>query len=402
MKGRFPSWCRLLLLTALVVVATAEPVRAQATSPITFSTDYDYTFGQQANFRIQATSSSPITAIHLHLKPEGASYSETHTLPVEPATTVTSGLQRDLRTSPFPPFGPVAWWWEIRDEAGNTLTTEPETLQYVDNRFEWHTLSIDRVQLHTVVNDPLYTQTALDVTHTALENIASALQVPPPDRIHLYLYPSMADLRAALEMAGREWAGGQARPDLGVILVAIPPGDSALYQMERDIPHELTHLLVYQAVGQDGYRHVPAWLDEGLATANELRPDPTLEVMLEDAYAQGRLIPLSDLCHPFPPSREAALLSYAQSGSLVRYVRDRYGNSGIRTLLTTYADGAGCESGIARALDLSARQLELAWRADMMGLSGWMIWFSDNATWLLLWGLSLLLAIPMVGWRRRR
>lgn len=401
MKGRVPSCCRLLFL-AILIIFTAAPTWAQPTSPITFSTAYDYTFGQQATFHIQATSSSPITAVHLHLKPEGTSYSETHPVPIEPATTVTSGLQRDLRTSPFPPFGPVAWWWEIRDEAGNVLTTEPDTFLYVDNRFEWRTLSADHVQLHTVVNDPLYTQSALDVTHTALEEIASTLQVSVPDRIHLYLYPSMADLRAALEMAGREWAGGQARPELGVVLVAIPPGDSALYQMERDIPHEITHLLVYEVVGSEGYRHVPAWLDEGLATANELRPDPTLEVMLQDAHAQGRLIPLSNLCDPFPPSREAALLSYAQSASLVRYVRDRYGNSGIRSLLAVYADGAGCESGIAHAFDLSIQQLELAWRADMMGLSEWLIWFSDNATWLLLWGLSLLLAIPMVGWHRRR
>ena len=39
--------------------------------------------------------------------------------------------------------------------------------------------------------------------------------------------------------------------------------------MNRYFPHEITHLLVDQAATPAGYRYVPEWLDEGLATANE-------------------------------------------------------------------------------------------------------------------------------------
>ena len=172
--------------------------------------------------------------------------------------------------------------------------------------------------------------------------------------------------------------------------------------MERDIPHELTHLIVYSVMGPEGYRHVPAWLDEGLATANELRPDPALEVALNQARAEGQLLPLTALCPPFPTDPEAALLAYAQSASLVRTVRDRYGNTGIRDLLAAYADGAGCEGGIERGLGITAHQFERLWHADLVGLSGWIVWLSENAAPLLLWVIGLVLALPMAMVFRRQ
>jgi hypothetical protein len=117
------------------------------------------------------------------------------------------------------------------------------------------------------------------------------------------------------------------------------------------------------------------------------------------------LIPLVDLCDPFPANPDVALLSYAQSASIVRYIRDRYGGSGIRALLTAYADGAGCEGGVIQALNTTPERLDLDWRANLVGLSGWTLWLSENTPWLLLWALSLILALPMAGagiLRRRR
>jgi hypothetical protein len=366
-------------------------------SPITYSDTQAYTFGQQATFSIQAASANDITAIYLYLQSEGDAAAVSLPVSIEPGPEVQATVQRDLRLSPFPPFGMVSWWWEIRDTEGTVLRTDPKLFRYTDNRFEWQATTDGRVTLHTAVDNPQYIQTALEVIQTSLRRVESELQAEPLAQVDLYLYPSTEDLRAALEMAGRNWAGGQARPELGVILVAVPENDRALSRTERDIPHELTHLIVYSVTGSEGYRHVPAWLDEGLATANELRPDPTLEVVLDQARAEGQLLPLTALCPPFPASQEAALLAYAQSASMVRTIRDRYGNAGIRDLLIAYADGAGCESGIEHGLGITAHQFERTWRADLVGLSGWMSWLSDNAAPLLLWGIGLILALSVAA-----
>lgn len=402
MRKRLPAGRSLLIVVTLLLVATAAgSVQAQSSST-TYSDTHAYTFGQQATFGIEAASPNDITDITLYLRSEGESVADTVSVPIEPGSEVQATIQRDLRRNPFPPFGAVSWWWEIHDGEGTVLTTDPQSFRYTDNRFEWHATTDGRVRLHTVVDRPQYVQTALEVIQTSLQRIETQLEAEPLAQVDLYLYPSSEDLRAALEMAGRNWAGGQARPELGVILVAIPDDNRALSRMERDIPHELTHLVVYSVTGPEGYRHVPAWLDEGLATANQLRPDPTLEVILDQARTEGELLPLTALCPPFPTDQEAALLAYAQSASLVRTIRDRYGNAGVRDLLAAYADGAGCESGVERGLGITAHQFERMWRADLLGLSGWMAWVSDNAAPLLLWGIGVILALPMAIVFRRR
>ncbi|MGQ9466941.1 MAG: peptidase MA family metallohydrolase [Anaerolineae bacterium] len=354
-----------------------------------------WTFGQQAVFSIQAAASTDITALYLYIQSAGNERVEVTAVPVDPSPSVQANFTRDLRLFPFPPFGTVNWWWEVRDAEGHQLTTLPSAFRYEDNRLKWFQRTSGPVAVYGTVDDPQYLQAALDIAAASLERIARSLNASVPEKVDIYLYPSLADLQAALRMAGRAWMGGQARPELGVILVAVPYDGGYVAQMEQEIPHELTHLLVYHLAGPEGYRYIPAWLNEGLAMANQARPDPNLDSLLERARGEGRLIPIRDLCFPFSTDPAEALLAYAESGSLVRYIRQQYGDSGLRTLLRAYADGADCDGGAQRALHVSLDQLERAWRADLSGRGKWMVWIADNSAGLALWGLSLLLSFSI-------
>lgn len=391
--SKFPGVC-LALLPFVFGWGGKAPLQQAPPITVTAAT-VEYHFGQQAIFTLEANAPAGIAALYLYLQKGGEERVEVIPVPTEGGTSVRATFARDLRLFPFPPFGEVRWWWEIRDRAGNSLTTDPDVFRYTDNRFDWFCRTSGPITACATADDPPYLQAALDIAALSVDRIGHSLRLAPPDRVEIYLYPSLSDLRAALEMAGREWMGGQARPELGVVLVAVSHDDAFVAQMERQIPHELTHLLVYRLMGPQGYSHIPAWLNEGLAMANEIHPDPSLEALLENAWREGRLLPLENLCLPFPSDPETALLAYAQSGSLVRYIRQQYGDSGIRALLASYADGAGCAAGVRRALHISMEQLERAWRADLAGLSGWVQWLSENRIALLLWGLSLLLAIPI-------
>jgi hypothetical protein len=389
----------ILLLAVLLFPAPSAVIAGPAAfqeTPITVQeASVTYTFGQQAVFSIQATSSADITALYLYIQSAGNDRVEVTSVPVDPSPSVQATFTRDLRLFPFPPFGTVNWWWEVRDAAGHQLTTPQATFRYEDNRLNWFRRTAGPATVYSTVDDPQYMQAALDIAAVSLERISRSLNAPVPEKVDIYLYPSLADLQAALRMAGRAWMGGQARPELGVILVAVPYDGGYMAQMEQEIPHELTHLLVYRLAGPEGYRYIPAWLNEGLATANETRPDPNLDSLLERARNEGRLIPLRNLCPPFSTDPAEALLSYAESGSLVRYIRQQYGDSGIRALLQAYADGADCDGGVQRALHITLDQLERAWRADLSGVGKWVVWIADNAPGLALWGLSLLLALPI-------
>jgi hypothetical protein len=389
----------ILLLAVLLFPAPSAVIAGPAAfqeTPITVQeASVTYTFGQQAVFSIQATASTDITALYLYIQSAGNERVEVTSVPVDPSPSVQATFTRDLRLFPFPPFGTVNWWWEVRDAAGHQLTTPQATFRYEDNRLNWFRRTAGPATVYSTVDDPQYMQAALDIAAVSLERISRSLNAPVPEKVDIYLYPSLADLQAALRMAGRVWMGGQARPELGVILVAVPHDGGYMAQMEQEIPHELTHLLVYRLAGPEGYRYIPAWLNEGLATANETRPDPNLDSLLERARNEGRLIPLRNLCPPFSTDPAEALLSYAESGSLVRYIRQQYGDSGIRALLQAYADGADCDGGVQRALHITLDQLERAWRADLSGMGKWMVWIADNASGLALWGMSVLLALPI-------
>ncbi len=394
---------RALIAATLLLLVVPLSAQAQDGPPIHVTVNAGtYSFGQQADFHVVLSAEREVTTLYFFLQRQGVAHTEAFGVPIAAGTEIDASHSVDLRLYPFPPFSAVTWWWEVGDAAGRVSATAPSTLQYVDSRYSWQSNSVDRVRVHTVVSDPRYVQTALDVAHVNLGRIEEMLQSPALPPVDIYIYPTLSDLRAALEMGGREWVGGQARPELGVILVAVPYNDEFSAQMERDIPHELTHLVVYHLLGAQGYVNVPAWLNEGLATANETWPNPRFDLLVEQADQDGRLIALRDLCVPFPVDAQMAELAYAQSASVVRMIRSRYGDSGIRSLLSAYGDGAGCAGGVERALGMTLEQLEWTWRVELRGMSGWALWFSDNALPLALWAGSLLLATPMVGILRRR
>jgi len=363
-----------------------------------------HSFAQQVTFTLRATSDVDIAQVYLFFHATGDEQAESVSVAIEPSRDVSVNHVHQLRYSPLPPFATVNFWWQIEDAAGDSLTTEQQQFQYTDNRFRWEQVSANGLTVHWIEGqgDPTFGQAALDIAQASVEEINTELRAPVPDSIDVYIYDAAHNLEAAMVLTGREWVSGQAHAELGVVVVAIPFVDGHTSRMMRYIPHEITHLLVYQAVKPATYRYVPEWLDEGLAMANERLPTPEYAVALEEARAQGQLLPMEDLCVPFSPNSHTAFLSYAQSGSVVQFVRQRYGAQGIRALLAAYADGASCEGGVQEALNISFSGLETAWQASLEPQAPWRALVKQIGIWVGLWLLSLLVAVPMIGGLRRR
>jgi hypothetical protein len=370
-----------------------------------------YSFAKQITFTLEATTPAQVTKLYLFFIATGNERTESFEVPFkQEGNTLSATYLHDLRSSPLPPFDTVTFWWKI-EYGGESYATEEESFEYIDDRFVWERL--DDQENHLILywikeqGDPTFGQAALDTARASLKDINAELRAPLPESITIYIYDTQENLKGAMELTGQTWASGQAHPDLGVIVVAIPKDDLSS-RMGRYIPHEITHLLIYQIVKPEGYKYVPEWLDEGLATANEQRPNPDHRKVLEDARLQGQLIPLQDLCVPFSPDSQTAFLSYAQSGSVVNYIRERYGAPGIRGLLNAYKNGASCTSGVEEALGISLNTLETDWRASLEPLpqpepqTPLPAWVQRVGPLLGLWLLGLLVAIPMIGRVPRR
>lgn len=360
----------------------------------------EYTFARQVTFTLAATSDVEISQVHLFFRATGDPDTEKVAVALEkPEREVRVSQTRNVGVYPLPPFADITFWWQIEDAAGNQLQTEPEEFKYADNRFEWMEMRAGGISVHWIDGraDPTYAQTALDIAQASVKDINAELRAPFPDSLDIYIYDSDKNLEAAMVLTGRDWVGGQARPELGVVVVAVPQEQGYSSRMRRYLPHEITHLLIYQLMTAEGYGRVPTWLDEGLATANELLPTPEYALALKEAYESNQLLSLKDLCAPFSPDASTAFLSYAQSGSVVRFIREQYGADGIRRLLAVYADGASCTSGVEEALDVSFSQLEGAWQASLRSETRWRVWMDQVGVWIGLWLLSALVAVPMIG-----
>jgi hypothetical protein len=390
----------VLLILATFVRSVAAQAEIVAQVP-----DADYSFGQHITFYLEANSSAPITQVNLFLKIQGQSDVTVVPVPLEPGRQISVNYPHSLTGEPIPPFAFVTYWWTIEDESGRRQQSEEKLLYYADNRYDWQLIENRQQDIHWEVywvkGDVTFGQTAMNIAVKALDDIRGELVTTAPGVIRIFIYPSEEDLRSALNLSGYDWAGGQARPELGAILVGIPDGVTAQGEMERLIPHELTHLLVYEATGRRSGL-VPPWLNEGLASLYERRPDPSHKALIEQALAQGQLIPLDALCAPFPQDESTARLAYAQSVSVVRYLRDMRGSTAIRELLAAYADNASCNSGVTRVLGQSLKGLDSSWRASLTNQGQAFIILKDSSLWLALWLMTILLALPFVGVLRRR
>ena len=400
--------CQKLGIIAFLAVVTATlsaPVAALAGGINVTENRVEHSFAQHVTFALKASSEADITEIYLFFHVVHDEETEKTQVPLEtPCREISVQHTHDVRRYPLPPFADITYWWQIQDADGHQLKTQPKLLKYTDNRFNWEQLSDAGITIH-VIDDaagPAFSQTALDLARASVEDINAELRAPTPDPFDIFIYDSERDLEAAMVLAGRDWAGGQARPELGAVVIAVPAVEGYSSTMKRYLPHEITHLLVYQLVTSEGYRYVPAWLDEGLATANEPWPTPEYELVLEEARGTGRLLAVEELCYPFSPDPRTAMLSYAQSASLVRFIRQQYGADGIRRLLSAYANGASCTSGVQEALGVQFDRLENDWRNSLEPEARSEVWADRAGVWIGLWLLSLVIAVPMIGEIRRR
>ncbi|MBN1487842.1 MAG: hypothetical protein JW981_09385 [Anaerolineae bacterium] len=399
----------LLFVAGIITSFITPPLPAKAQAKVEIS--YNYTFGQTAVFNLALEQGSQSDQVRLYIRTLDnlEAYTRVYTLPLESGR---ASYQRDLRATPFPPFKHVVFWWEYVDFQGKNIKTSEVDFLYEDNRFEWQTLEDGGIMLHWVNGEPALMVTAVDIAQAALLEIGNALQVPATKEIAIYIYPSLNDLQSALRLAGRTWVGAEAKPDVGVALLAIPASAEAQLQMEQAMPHELAHILIYQLMGPVGYENLPIWLSEGLATQFEQRPDTTYALKLQTAAEESNFMPMTELCGAFPSDSEDALLAYAQSQSFVEYLQQTYGWSRIRLLLDMYIDGLSCANGVKEALDKELTTLERDWKVWLIQDkqtpdSGKQFWATlqvvgrDMAPWLVLSGIIILPGtLSLIGRRR--
>ncbi len=377
-----------VVITILLLASWRGAGAAQQEAPLQAQSAATYTFGQSMHFSLRVKSAADIVAATLFFNTPAMDGTYTMEFEFEPAKEVVVDHELLLTQVPLAPFTEVRFWWRVTTTSGTQHVAE-QTLDYVDDRFVWQAQAAEGIEVYWTGSEQTLGQTALDVIARARTNIESVL---PGDAapLRVFIYPSMADLRSALRLTGRDWVGAEAMPELGLVLVTSVNPRTAALDLGQSIPHELSHLMMYRIMGAQ-YEHTPRWLDEGLATRFQLSQDAGQHALLQQALEGQGTIPFAELCQQFPAAEAQARLAYAQSAGLVAYLQQQYGLQSLRDLVQAYADGAGCEGGVQRVYGKSLQTLESEWLARERPAPPLLQFLRLNGLWVALAGGSFMI-----------
>jgi hypothetical protein len=260
-----------------------------------------------------------------------------------------------------PPPGATMWWeWTLTDDQGNTYTTPRRELTFVDDRFEWQTISDGNITLHWYAGEdvgPMLLEAAVAGLQVLEEDLGIELQ----ENIEFFIYGSPDDMREAV-LYIQDWAGGVAFSEYNTILMGVPPAIAADWGRDT-VRHELTHLVL----GQYGRSCVgggrPSWLEEGMAMYAEGDPSEAMMNELDDALRNNSFIPLRSLNGAFPAHSESANLAYNQSFSVIQFLSEEYGPEKISDLILVLAAGESYDNALEQVYGFNVDGLEQAWRS---------------------------------------
>lgn len=354
----------LLILSWLLLTAqsTVSVDAIQITDP-----QVDYQFGEKAVFTAQLHAPDPgnIQEIDFFYQSQGKS------IQVNKIAIPTDGnlsFELDLHDGALRPFAAVTYWFQVQPANGQPYKSSQFSFTYEDNRFTWQTMQEGLFIVHWIEGDLVFGQAVYNSAVAGLASIENLLQLPPlANPLDIYVYAHAKDLQSALELGGQEWIAGHASPDLGVVLVTIAPGPEQRLQMEKQVPHELTHILVYQKT-KKGYDRQPVWLMEGLASLAEVYRNSDYSLALDTAKKNQALLPIASLCAAFPKDASNAFLAYAEADSFTHFLLNNYGTKGLMQLVDQYSDGLGCAEGFAASFGTPLSRAEYRWRQESLGI----------------------------------
>jgi len=272
----------LLLVLCISLLFSIVPAQAQSGLKVT-DTSVETGFPLKLKFVISAESDTNITDIRLHYRVERMDFadviSEAYVV-FTPSRAVMESWEWDMRrTGGLPPGTSIEYWWTVKDAGGNSIRTEPQVVQFEDNRFSWKSLAEGKVTVYWYRGTTSFAEDIMTAVQGALDWLMQDTGVYLTEPIEIYIYGSAEDLRGSM-IFPQEWTGGVAFTRYGRIAIGISIGNLAWGR--RAITHELTHMVVHQMT-LNPYNDLPTWLDEGLAMRSEGPLSPEFQAFLNRA-----------------------------------------------------------------------------------------------------------------------
>ncbi|NTU74698.1 MAG: hypothetical protein HGA86_01070 [Anaerolineaceae bacterium] len=351
-----------------------------------------YQYGEFLDFNASFKFNEPVKNAYLSVRTEG---SDIQTIPVDIQDDSQIKYRYDLKVHPLRPFTSVEYYFSFIQSDGSTWSTQPFVLDYRDNRYAWQTLNDGTFQVYWYAGDLAFGQAILNAANEGQKQALSIIPGTLSTPVKILVYSTSDDMQTALTLSGEQWVAGSSNPEIGLVIVSISPSPEARFELGRQIPHEIMHLQLYQALGP-AYDKLPPWLLEGIASYVETKPNQDYQRALNRAADEEKLIPMQNLCGSFPTEASGAFLAYAQSESFVSYLIKTGGAEKLYNLTAQYRDGLGCNEGLKEVYGLDLDQMDLRWRENILGFSLQQMAFTNLLPYILV-ALVIILPALLIG-----
>jgi hypothetical protein len=347
----------LVLIAAILVPALARGADGNATISVTATMDFPTTL----TFDISVKNDVTVTDIRLHYTVDKLKFADViseEVVAFNPSKNIGAQYVMDMRqTGGMPPGSRLTYWLTVTDASGAVTESLPQAVAIEDGRYDWKKLQEGKVTLYWYKGTNAFAADLMVAVQQALVTVAQNSGAELKNPVKLYIYASSADLVGALIFA-QDWTGGIAFSEYGIMAIGIGTSPSEIAWGKSTISHELTHLVVHQVIFNP-YNGIPTWLDEGLAMVSE----GTLDIQFTSALAAAdSMISVQSLCSPFSAYADQAVLAYAESYEIVRYLIDTYGSDKLSDLLDTFKNGSGNDEALKAVYGFDMASLNQQWQ----------------------------------------
>jgi hypothetical protein len=196
-------------------------------------------------------------------------------------------------------------------------------------------------------------------------------------------------------MAGNDLFVAYAIPARMLIVINNERMNREPFLLPLTLKHELCHLLLHRYI--PGSR-LPRWLDEGICQwtsggFTELitgRRPPNLAW----AALSGSFLPLEKIALSFPEDDLSLSLAYEESRSVVYFIVENYGKTGMLNILNSLREGRDLKDSIPISIGISLGELEKKWQKNQSSASVILAYLMGNIyTFLFLFAAFLTIAI---------
>jgi hypothetical protein len=348
------------LLFAAAFLLVLLPGAASAQEPWTGAlSQAEVDFGASITFTLDARSPGTVVSLQFFYQLEGERARNRVNVEVPAGTRLSAEWVWELEPGAMPPGRVISYWWRAELSDGRILETDPLTVSYDDNRFQWQERDEGNIHLRWYGSSRSDADKIMTAAQEALGRLQAGTGVEVQNPVRIFLYRSKSDMQLAISSRSETY-------DAAIITLGMAMGRDTIVILstaagaEETIAHELSHIVIGQFT-DNPLGGMPTWLDEGLAmyAEGELRGDNQTD--LDRAIRDNTLITVRSLsAYPGDPSQVD--LFYGQCYSVVEFLIGTFGSDKMDLLLQTFKKGVYQEDALQEVYGFGLDELDARWR----------------------------------------